>query len=150
MLDWTGFEDGAWTHKSTDFTLGGPARIDARGEEILVACDNGSLNKVGLDLRSGLSARRRLHKESQKLRGAVLADLDPSVPGVEAATAGYGKTITLLYRPQGDEEAWTPVTLWRDTEKLHHLAAGELLADGQGLELVAVGYSGRVIVAARR
>jgi len=143
-VDWVAVEDGAWGNESAGTRFGGPARIDALGEQILVACDDGGLQLVEFE------GSRQIHKEGQKLRGAVLADLDPSAPGQEAATAGYEKAMTVLYPPQAGEEAWTPVTVWRDTEKLHHLAAGELLADGQGLELVTVGYSGRVIVAARR
>ena len=143
-LDCVSFDDGAWSNESVPLGYGGLARVDASGEQILVACDDGGLQLVEFE------GHRTIHKESQKLRGAALADLDPSVPGIEAATAGYGKTVTLLYPPKAGETTWTPLTLWRDTEKLHHLAAGELLADGQGLELVAVGYSGRVIVAARR
>jgi len=143
-LDRIAFQDGVWSSESSPFGYSGPARVDAEGEQILVACDDGSLQLVEF------SGHETIHKENKKLRGAVLADLDPSVPGLEAATAGYEKKVTLLYPPQDGATKWTAEILWRDTEKLHHLAGGELLADGQGLELVAVGYSGRVIVASRR
>ena len=114
------------------------------GEKLfLVACDDGSLQ---LSTPDGPEV---IHKEASKLRGAVLADIDPLVEGIEAATAGYGKAITLLYPPVRPETTWKAVTLWRDTNKIHHLAGGEILSEGLGLELVAVGYSGRVIVCAR-
>jgi len=143
-LDWLAFDDGMWSSESAPFGYSGPARVDGQGEQILVACDDGSLQLAEFE------GHETIYKENKKLRGAVLADLDPSVPGIEAATAGYEKKVTLLYPPQAGETTWTAQTLWQDTEKLHHLAGGELLADGQGLELVAVGYSGRVIVASRR
>lgn len=143
-LDRIRVEDGTWGNESMPVPPAGPARIAAHGERLLVACNDGSLNLVE---SGGLV---RIHAESEKLRGAVLADLDPSVPGIEAATAGYGRTVTLLYPPQNGEEAWTARTLWRDTGTFHHVAAGELLSDGRGPELVAVGSAGRVIVASRR
>ena len=119
-------------------------RIASKGELLLLACDDGGLRLATPD--DGLLL---LFQDTGKLRGAVLDDIDPSHEGWEAATAGYAKTVTLLLPGRKVDDAWTPVTLWRDTEKLHHLAGGELLETGPGLELVAVGYSGRVIVMAR-
>jgi len=134
-----------WAGESRTIGPVGPARVSAHGDEILVACDDG-----GLRLLRGEQPAEVLYREADKLRGAVLADLDPDAPGLEAATAGYGKTITVLFRPNEGETEWSPLTVWRDTDRFHHLAAGELLAAGAGLELVAVGYSGRVVVASRR
>ncbi|MFV1959215.1 MAG: hypothetical protein ACC662_07360 [Planctomycetota bacterium] len=144
-------EDGAWTTRSIPLGDVGPARPDADGARVLVACNDGGLRLFSLDGPEGKTPTVTvIHREPKRLRGAVLGDLDPSVPGVEAATAGYAKEMTILYPPEAGKKAWTAKTLWRDTEKFHHLASGELLADGQGPELVAVGYSGRVVVASRR
>ncbi len=144
-----GKTDGAWNTHPLELGPIGPARIASDGRELLVACDDGGLR---LFTNDGVET---IHQETKKLRGAVLADVDTLVAGTEAATAGYDKTITLLYPPVAPagsgpaSAAWTPVTVWRDTDRIHHLAAGELWAEGLGLELVAVGYSGRVIVVAR-
>lgn len=119
------------------------ARLGVGGDLLLVACDDGRLQLLTPD------GPFCIYEEDAKLRGAVLADLDPLVEGDEAATAGYRKTMTILYRGDDWRKPWTPVTLWRDTDRFHHLAAGELWDGGLGLELVAVGYSGRVVVAAR-
>lgn len=119
------------------------ARIGVAKHAVVLACDDGSLQLLAPD------GPFVIHKESSKLRGAVIGELDPLVEGEEAATAGYGKTMTILYRGADWRRPWKAVTLWRDTDRFHHLAAGELLEQGLGLELVGVGYSGRVIVAAR-
>ncbi len=115
----------------------GAARIGAADGTLVVAYDDGSL---GL-LRDG--AREVIHDEPQKLRGAVLADLDPDVPGLEVATGGYGATVSLLERRDG---AWTAKVVHRDDAKIHHVAAGDVSPRGEGLELVACGYSGKVFV----
>lgn len=119
------------------------ARVGRGADHIVAACDDGSLRLTDFHEVAVI------HQEEQRLRGAVLGDLDPVVEGEEAATVGYGKELTVLYRGADWREPWTPVTLWRDTGALHHLAAGELRAESPGPELVAVGYSGNVIVTSR-
>jgi len=113
------------------------------GETIAVACDDGGLRLV---TPKGVEV---IHRETQKLRGAAYGDFDPYVEGEEAATVGYEKKLTVLYRHADGSLPWRPLVLWTDTVKFHHLAVGEILAEGAGPELVAVGYSGRVIVAWR-
>jgi hypothetical protein len=130
-------EGGEWRMDVLDRAGAGQSRIGTDGRRILAARDDGSL---------GLWAdgeRTDIYREGMKLRGAVLADVDPDAPGVEAATAGYEKKMTVLY-PEGD--AWRPVTVFTDEGRFHHLAAGELLERGRGLELVGCGYSKRVVV----
>ena len=63
-----------------------------------------------------------------------------------AATAGYGKTVTVLRR-SGD--AWTPLVVLADRDRFHHLAAGNVDSDPEP-ELVACGFSGRVFVIERK
>jgi len=132
---------GSWASEVLDQAKAGQSRIGTDGQRLLAARDDGALGLIG---RAG---RKDIHKEGQKLRGAVLADLDPAAPGIEAATAGYEGTITVLY-PKGN--AWQAETVFRDNGRFHHLAAGELLAAGTGLELAGCGYSRRLTVVARR
>jgi len=114
----------------------GRARLGT-GDGRLIACDDdGTLSIVAE------GGRTEIHRERTKLRGAVLADLDPASPGLEAATAGYSGWVTVLY-PEGD--GWKARPIFRDTDRLHHLAAGDL--DGSpGDELVTCGFSGRLVV----
>jgi len=133
--------NGSWQSEILDQAKAGQSRIGTDGRRLLAARDDGSLGLIGE------AGRRDIHKEGQKLRGAVLADLDPAAPGLEAATAGYEGTITVLY-PKGD--AWRAEIVFRDTGRFHHLVAGELLAAGKGPELAGCGYSRRLTVVARR
>lgn len=114
----------------------GRARLGGTREELLVCDDDGTLSLV----TSG--GRRELHKDTDKLRGAVLADLDPASPGLEAATAGYSGRVTIVRTPAGTARA---ARLFADVAGFHHAAAGEL--DGApGLELVVCGMAGRLLV----
>lgn len=126
----------AWRARVLDRAPAGLARIGSDGARLLVARDDGVLALVTGD------AVDEVHRESGKLRGAVIADLAPDRPGDELATAGYGQRVTILTH---DGEAWTPHVVHEDDERLHHVAAGRV-ADAPGAALVACGYSGRVIV----
>ncbi|HLU39255.1 MAG TPA: hypothetical protein VK081_07705 [Planctomycetota bacterium] len=121
----------------------GYARIGTDGERLLVAGDDGALTLL---VRSGEGwARTELFRDAAKLRGAVLADLDPTRPGIEAATAGYSNKVTLLRERNG---RWRGEVLLEDEAPLHSLACGDV--DGRpGLELVACGFAGKVHVLRR-
>jgi hypothetical protein len=136
-----GFEptDHGWKTVDMDKRPAGRSRLGSDGKRAIVADDDGTLSIAGPD------GSTEIYRDSAKLRGAVLADLDPSRPGLEAATAGYSMKVTLLHR---DGEKWVPRTLYEDTAGFHHLAAGDV--DGRpGLELVACGYSGKLVVLTR-
>ncbi len=124
----------------------GQSRLGSEGTRILAAGDDGQLSLV---VDGQLEA---IHRESTKLRGAVLAELDPGSEGAEAATAGYSGRVTVLRQTElgGRHRHWQPEVIYEGGERLHHLAAGELDGEGIGLELVTCGYSRKVIVLRRR
>ncbi len=127
---------GALVTSVLDRRESGRSRLAAEGGRILVCDDDGTLSLVTS------AGRREIYAETQKLRGAVLADIDPSVAGIEAATTGYSGRVTLLYE---NGERFEPALLFADRAGFHHATAGEL--DGEpGLELVVCGLAGRVIV----
>jgi hypothetical protein len=130
--------DDGWTTLIADEILAGRARLATDEEGLLVASDDGSLVLLGA------GPRREIHRSSDKLRGAVLANLLPASKGQEAATAGYDGRIVVLSDLQGKV---TERVVHTDGDKLHHLASGTLEARAHGVHLVAVGYSGRVLVA---
>lgn len=130
-----------WEVEVTFVAPAGLARLGTDGERLLAAADDGALWLVEGSL--GV----RIHDEALKLRGAVLTDLDPDSPGLEAATAGYAGVLTLL-RNTG-VSPWERDRLFRSDKGLHHLALGEL-DDADGRELVTVGYSGEVVLIRRR
>lgn len=134
-------EDGSWTRRVLDDAPAGQSRLGASGDRLIVARDDGVLALV-----TAAGRRSEIYREADRLRGAVLAELDPASPGPEAATAGYERKLSVLYHA-GDE--WIARVVHTDVDRLHHLAVGELDAESPGLELVACGYSGRLIVAGR-
>jgi hypothetical protein len=129
-----------WKSETLHEAAAGLARLGTDGERIAIAADDGSF---GI-LAGGSFAR--LHKEDKKLRGAVVADLDPSVPGPEAATAGYAGRVVVLF---AGADGWRQETVFQDTDSLHHLAAGELIQEVKGAELVCCGFSRRLVVLRR-
>lgn len=120
-----------------DAITSGRARLATDEERLLCASDDGSLRLIGN------GAAQEIHRSGDKLRGAVLANLVPTLPGLEAATVGYdGRVLVFNFR-----EGLPVLTLVHsDGDRLHHLCAGPISAAGAGLYLVAVGYSGRVLV----
>lgn len=129
-------QGGSWNSASADEREAGRSRLGSSPLGVVVSDDDGVFSLLG----SGGPVE--LFRDSNKLRGAVLADLDPSAPGLEAATAGYSGRLVVLYRREGGYDART---LLIDTQKFHHVAAGEL-GGGEGHELAACGYSGRLYV----
>jgi hypothetical protein len=117
----------------------GLARLATDGDRILAASDDGSLWLV-----RGTEAVY-MPLDQKKLRGAVLADLDPSSPGLEAATAGYSGRIAMVRQP---ESSRTRQQLFAGPDAWHHLALGEL-DPAPGPELVAVGFAGEVLMLRR-
>jgi len=123
----------------------GRSRLGTDGTRIIVSDDDGTLSILSPGKGGAAWSREEIHREFDLQRGAVLADLDPDSPGLEAATAGYEFKVTLLRRAGGH---WWSRMLYRDSDRLHHLAAGDV--DGRpGLELVTCGYSGRLTVLRR-
>jgi hypothetical protein len=123
-----------------DRRAGARARLGTDGERILVADDDGTLSLLAA------GAREELCREPAKLRGAVLAELDPATAGLEAATAGYGKRVLVLRR---GADAWSVEVVSEERDRLHHLACGDL-DPAPGLELVTCGYSGELVLFRRR
>lgn len=128
---------GGWKAEVLDRAPGGQARIATDGARILTGRDDGGLGLLDAQ------GRTDIYSESQRLRGAVLADLDPDSAGLEAATAGYSGKVTVLHP---GKDGWRATTVFEDTGKFHHLTSGELPGCGDGVELAGCGYSKRLTV----
>ncbi|MFT7462080.1 MAG: hypothetical protein ACI9EF_000417 [Pseudohongiellaceae bacterium] len=126
-----------WVSTEVDKVSAGRARIACDGERLLVAGDDGALVLVA----GGTSGW--LYKSDDKLRGAVMSPLDRFAGPSSFATAGYdGQVVVLRFTAEG----LRPVVVASDSDRLHHLTAGELPVRADGNALVTCGYSGRVLV----
>ncbi len=129
-----------WDTRVLSTSKAGQARLGAAGNVLLVCGDDGELARI----EGG--ERETIYRSLLKLRGAVLADLDPQSPGLEAGTAGYERTMVVLTKgPDG----WEPTVVHEDDAKFHHAAAGDVDPTSPGDEFVACGFSGRVFVVRR-
>ena len=127
------------------------ARVAATKDVVLFAGNDGRLRIW----RKG--AVETLLTSTDRLRGAVLADLDGSRPGLEGATAGYDGFVRLVCSHNGSwvstgggpalVEGFDCRSIGHDEGRLHHLAAGEV--GGHGMCLIACGYSGRLLLFSR-
>jgi hypothetical protein len=128
---------GAWTSAVIDQRDAPRARIGAAGDTLVVCDDDGTLS-----ILDG-GGRREVFRSPMKLRGAVIADLDPASPGLEAATVGYSCELTVVLGL--GEDAPRALTPFVDAAGLHHLVAANLDDDPQ-LELVTSGLSGLLVM----
>jgi len=131
-------EADGWASRTIREAEAGWARLGAggpeRGELLLAARDDGALV-----LFDGDGDGRIVHQEGDKLRGAVVADLDPRTDGPELATAGYERRATILTEgPSG----WSTETVFEDEARFHHACAADVA--GYGPTLFVCGYSGRL------
>ena len=104
------------------------ARISGRDDGV-VYCGNGGLLRTWNGNRS-----RDIYSSKDRLRGAVFVN---TPDGLRLASAGYDRSVRLHALDRGAGQRF----LFADTDRLHHLAAGEI--DGSGA-LLACGYSGKL------
>jgi hypothetical protein len=117
-------------------------RVATLAGSVLVSRDDGTLNWI-----SDAGKRQIIFESKNKLRGAALGELDPLNEGPEAATAGYGKRLVVLYG-QKRVRAWRYEVIYTDTDRFHHVLIAEVKGGNKAQEVVACGHSGRLIVAA--
>ncbi len=135
-------ENQAWTSRVFAKAPAGLARLGPSSEHLLVARDDGVLWELDTE-----GVGREIHREGEKLRGAVHADLDPDHPGLEYASAGYEGRIVILAEATPGE--FLSVDVWRSDQRFHHLTSGEVDSAGIGFELIGCGYSGEVVLVRR-
>ena len=151
--------DSGYSHRSP-VPHGSPLARIAYDPEVgvLVYNNDGFLRVFPLGDRP---SSKVLERAKQRLRGAVLVDIDPNNQGKEACSVGYDgfvrivglnrvETKQLDLPGQPVSEGWDGDLRYvaRDSAKLHHLAAANI--DGLGTCLVSCGYSGDVLLIHRQ
>lgn len=130
-----------WRHRLVFSDPVGQSRIATGELGILVGGDKG---KVTLCRRQGDQwSHEFLARDTAKIRGVVIADVDPEHPGEELYACGYSRKVFQLVRD--DSGYWESKVLYTAERPLHHLAAGEFDPTHPGPELVTCGHGGRLI-----
>jgi hypothetical protein len=131
-----------WHHETVFVDRAGQSRVTVGPLGVLLAGDDG---KVNLATRGdGRWLADCLGRDTAKMRGVVLADLDPRYDGVEAYACGYSGKVTQFVRVANSY--WQANVLLTDPRALHHLVAGEFDPEHSGPEMLTAGHSGKLYV----
>lgn len=126
--------DGRGRHPASELDSRGfgRARLDARENYVAVGDDDGTLSFNGAPI----------FKDSDKLRGVAIAELNGDPEQIELACAGYSGKVTVLRFSGAGFDA---EVIHQEPDKIHHLAHADL--DGDGIEeLIAASYTGNLLV----
>jgi hypothetical protein len=93
---------------------------------------------------------RQIHAGHRGPRGIASGRFHADAERESVAIYGYSREVQLLTRPASGAGPWEVETLFVDADKGHGLAAVELDGRNDTDELVLCGYSGRVVLLARR
>jgi hypothetical protein len=130
-----------WHHESIFRDRLGQSRVATGDSGVLIGGDGG---KVTLASRhEGRWQADFLGRDTAKIRGVVLADVDLNVAGVEAYACGYSGKVTQFARATDDY--WESRIVHVEDRPLHHLLAGEFDSEHDGVELLTCGHGGRLI-----
>lgn len=131
-----------WKHEIINTIRAGQSRVACGASGVLIGGDNGSLTFA--QRTDGRWAAECIARDSAKIRGVAIADVDSGVPGVELYACGYSRNVTQLVRD--DNGYWSSRVIYTDAKPLHHLVAGEIDPAHEGPELVTCGHGGRLTV----
>ena len=136
------WEEGrGWRHEIVFSDPVGQSRVAVGQPGVLIGGDKG---KVTLCRRQdGQWLHEFITRDTGKIRGVAIADVDPSRPGPETYACGYSRNVAQL--TQDDDGFWTLSVIFTAKRPLHHLVAGEFDLAHPGPELVTCGHGGRLI-----
>ena len=130
-----------WKHEIIYSDPAGQSRVACGAPGVLIGGDKG---KVTLAQRKdGRWTAECLARDSGKIRGVAIADVDNHVPGPELYACGYSQDVMQLV-PDTDG-FWRSRVIFAAERPLHHLVAGDIDAAHPGPELVTCGHAGRLI-----
>lgn len=130
-----------WRHDVIFSDPVGQSRVAAHDCDVLIGGDKGKVTW----------ARRRdsrwlpefVVRDTGKIRGVAIADIDADHPGVELYSCGYSRRVTKSV--WNDQGFWTSEVIFSAERPLHHLLAGEFEPTHAGPELLTCGHGGRLI-----
>lgn len=131
-----------WQHRVVFSDSAGQSRIATADSGILVG---GDMGKITLCRRQGAHwSPEFLARDTAKIRGVAIADIDPDHPGVEMYACGYSGKVTQLVHD--DNGYWKSRVVFMTDRPLHHLLAGEVDSTHPGPELVTCGHGGKLFL----
>ena len=130
-----------WKHETIYADATGQSRVACGTIGVLIGGDGG---KITLAQRTnGRWTTECLARDSGKIRGVVIADVDEAIPGEELYACGYSRNVTQLTRDA--DGFWSSRVIATDARPLHHLVAGDIDPAHPGAELTTCGHSGHLI-----
>ena len=131
-----------WKHDVIFSDPIGQSRVAPGKPGILIGGDKGKLTLASRHERRWRT--QFIARDSAKIRGVAIADVDPAVPGPELYACGYSTNVTQL--TQDGNGYWRSRIIFTAERPLHHLLAGELEPNHPGLELITCGHAGRLFL----
>lgn len=130
-----------WHHEVIFSDPVGQSRVAIGQRGVLIGGDKG---KVTLCRRQdGEWLHEFITRDTGKIRGVAIADVDCIHSGPELYACGYSRNVAQLI--QDDEGFWRLRVIFTAKRPLHHLVAGEFDPAHPGPELVTCGHGGRLI-----
>ena len=130
-----------WHHETIFSDSIGQSRVASGEPGVLIGGDKG---KVTLARQHGGQwAAEFVARDTGKIRGVAIADVDDAAPGAELYACGYSRNVLQLVQSEGS--LWSARVIFTAKRPLHHLVAGEIDPTHPGPELVTCGHGGRVI-----
>lgn len=130
-----------WHHQTIYVDHLGQSRVAAGKGGVLIGGDGGKVTLASH--KDGRWQADLLGRDTAKMRGVVLGDVDPNSPGEEAYACGYSGNVTQFVRTSDDY--WRSQLLYSDGHPLHYLLAGEFDPEHPGPELLTCGHAGRLV-----
>ena len=129
--------------------LGRIARRRAEGPLVLYSGADDGLLVRHRRAADGAWSHEAIYAGPQGLRGVASGRFDADPERETVAVFGYSGAVELLTRPADGRGPWKVETIFRDRDRGHWIAAGELDGRNATDELVASGYGARIVLLAR-
>ena len=130
-----------WHHEIVHSDPVGQSRVACGDPGILIGGDKGKVTLA--NRQDGRWTPEVLARDSGKIRGVAIADVDIDAPGPELYASGYSRNVMQLV--QDADGFWRSKIVFTADRPLHHLVAGEIDEAHPGLELVTCGHGGRLV-----
>jgi hypothetical protein len=135
-------DSSGWQHQVIYSDRAGQSRVACGEPGVLIGGDEGKVTLAAY--QHDRWTTEFLARESGKIRGVAIADIDAEVPGAELYACGYSRNVLQIV--QTSDGFWHAKVIFQAQRPLHHLVAGDVDPTHPGPELVTCGHGGILIV----